>query len=231
MTLRKILLASAVMAATATAALAEDNFGTWDDSLLGGAMGSVVRNDQVNTQTNWSSLNGDVDTVGGDVVLQGTAAGNMVDITTMDNTRVVSSQYVGPESVIGSSVSLNANNVWGNVGIQNTAICNGTVVSTDPVLTAVKNSQTCRSEDPYSTVNANISNIAGNAVFQGSAIGNTFQADSNAPNFPVFNNQYNNSATISNMSINAFNVGGSVGMSSSAIGNQAQIIHYSTGNH
>ena len=68
-------------------------------------------------------------------------------------------------------------------------------------------------------------------VFLGTAIGNTFQADSNAPNFPVFNNQYNNSATISNMSVNAFNVGGSVGMSSSAIGNTAQIIHYSTGNH
>jgi hypothetical protein len=231
MTLRNILLASALIAATATGALAEDNLGTWDDSLLGGAMGSVVRNDQANMQTNWSTLNGDVDTVGGDVVLQGTAAGNMVDITTMDNTRVSSSQYVGPDATIGSTVNLNANNVWGNVGIQNTAICNGAVVSTDPVLTAVKNSQTCRSEDPYSTVNANVSNIAGNAVFQGSAIGNTFQADSNAPNFPVFNSQYNNSATISNMSVNAFNVGGSVGMSSSAIGNQAQIIHYGTGGH
>lgn len=231
MTLRKILLASAVMAVTATGALAEDNFGSWDDSLLDGAIGSLVRNDQVNLQTNWSSLNGVVDTVGGDVVLQGTAAGNMVDITTMDNTRVTSSQYVGPEATIGSSVNLDANNVWGNVGIQNTAICNGTVVSTDPVLTAVKNTQKCRSEDPYSTVTANVSNIAGNAVFQGSAIGNTFQADSNAPNFPVFNSQYNNSATISNMSVNAFNVGGSIGMSSSAVGNTAQIIHYSTGGH
>lgn len=231
MTLRKFLLASAVIAATAGAALADDQIGSWDDSLLDGAMGSVVLNNQVNLQTNWSSLNGVVDTVGGDVVLQGTAAGNMVDITTMDNTRVTSSQYVGPEATIGSSVNLDANNVWGNVGIQNTAICNGTVVSTDPILTAVKNTQKCRSEDPYSTVNANVSNIAGNAVFQGSAIGNTFQADSNAPNFPVINSQFNNSATISNMSVNAFNVGGSVGMSSSAIGNTAQIIHYSTGNH
>lgn len=231
MTLRKILLASAVIAVSATGAFADDQYATWDDSILDGAIGSVVHNDQVNMQTNWSTLNGVVDTVGGDVVLQGTAAGNMIDITTLDNTRVNSSQYVGPESVIGSSVSLDANNVWGNVGIQNTAICNGAVVSTDPILTAVKNSQTCRSEDPYSTVNANVSNIAGNAVFQGSAIGNTFQADSNAPNFPVFNNQFNNSATISNMSVNAFNVGGSVGMSSSAIGNNAQIIHYSTNGH
>jgi len=231
MTLRKFLLASAMMTASVTAAIADDNYGSWDDSLLDGAIGSVVRNDQVNMQTNWSTLNGVVDTVGGDVVLQGTAAGNMIDITTLDNTRVNSSQYVGPEATIGSTVNLDANNVWGNVGIQNTAICNGAVVSTDPILTAVKNNQTCRSEDPYSTVNANVSNIAGNAVFQGSAIGNTFQADSNAPNFPVFNNQFNNSATISNMSINAFNVGGSVGMSSSAIGNSAQIIHYSTNGH
>lgn len=231
MTLRKFLLASAMIAATASAALADDQIGSWDDSLLDGAMGSVVQNNQVNLQTNWSTLNGVVDTVGGDVVLQGAAAGNMVDITTMDNTRVTSSQYVGPEATIGSSVNLDANNVWGNVGIQNTAICNGTVVSTDPVLTAVKNTQKCRSEDPYSTVNANVSNIAGNAVFQGSAIGNTFQADSNAPNFPVINSQFNNSATISNMNVNAFNVGGSVGMSSSAVGNTATIIHYSTGGH
>ena len=231
MTLRKILFASAVIAATASAALADDQIGSWDDSLLDGAMGSVVQNNQVNLQTNWSTLNGVVDTVGGDVVLQGTAAGNMVDITTMDNTRVTSSQYVGSEATIGSSVNLDANNVWGNVGIQNTAICNGATVSTDPILTAVKNNQKCHAQDPYSSVTANVSNIAGNAVFQGTAIGNTFQTDSNAPNFPVFNNQINNSAAISNMSVNAFNVGGSVGMSSSAVGNTATIIHYSTGGH
>ena len=158
-------------------------------------MGSVVQNNQVNLQTNWSSLNGVVDTVGGDVVLQGAAAGNMVDITTMDNTRVTSSQYVGPEATIGSSVNLDANNVWGNVGIQNTAICNGAMVSTDPILTAVKNTQKCRSEDPYSTINANVSNIAGNAVFQGSAIGNTFQANSNAPTSRSINSQFNNSVS------------------------------------
>jgi hypothetical protein len=231
MTLRKLLLASAVIAGSATGALAADQIGSWDDSLLDGAMGSVVLNNQVNTRTNWSTLNGVVDTVGGDVVLQGTAAGNMVDITTMDNTRVTSSQLVGSGATIGSNVTLDANNVWGNVGIQNTAICNGAVVSTDPVLTAVKNTQTCRAQDPYSAVTANVSNIAGNAVFQGSAIGNTFQADSNAPNFPVINSQFNNSATISNMSVNAFNVGGSVGMSSSAVGNTATIIHYSTNGH
>lgn len=231
MTLRTLFLASVAMAIIATAALADDQYGSWDDSLLDGSIGSVVRNDQVNLQTNWSSLNGVVDTVGGDEVLQGTAAGNMVDITTMNDTRVTSNQYVGPSATIGSSVSLDANNVWGNVGIQNTAICNGAVVSTDPVLTAVANNQKCRSEDPYSTVNANVSNIAGNAVFQGSAVGNTFQTDSNAPNFPVITRQYNNSAAVSNMSVNAFNVGGTVGMSSSAIGNSAQIIHYNTGGH
>ena len=37
--------------------------------VLDGAMGSVVQNNQVNLQTNWSTLNGVVDTVGGDVVL------------------------------------------------------------------------------------------------------------------------------------------------------------------
>ena len=68
-------------------------------------------------------------------------------------------------------------------------------------------------------------------MFQGSALGNTFQADSNAPNFPVFNRQLNSSGVISNMNVAAYNVGGTVGMSSSAIGNTAQIIHYNTGGH
>jgi hypothetical protein len=69
-------------------------------------------------------------------------------------------------------------------------------------------------------------NIAGDAVVQGSALGNSFEADSNAPNFPITTRQLNNSANTSNVNANAFNVGGSVGISSSAIGNTSQIIHY-----
>ena len=76
-----------------------------------------------------------------------------------------------------------------------------------------------------------MTNIGGNAVFQNSAISNSFEADSNAPNFPVFNKQLNNSSAISNMTVSAFNVGVIVGMQSSAIGNTARVLHYNTGGH
>ncbi|MEY4708689.1 MAG: hypothetical protein RJB58_2412 [Pseudomonadota bacterium] len=87
MSLRKILLASVLMTATALPGFAQE-YGTWNDnSLMQGGMGSLVVNDQLNTTTNWSNMSGVVDTVGGDVVAQGAAAGNIVDVITMDNTR------------------------------------------------------------------------------------------------------------------------------------------------
>ena len=232
----KILLAASVLALSASTAFAGDygygaGYGTWDNSSSSQASGSNILNNQVNLQTNWSNLMGVVDTVGGDVVAQGAAAGNMVDVTTMNDTRVLNNQYVGSQATIGSNISMDANNVWGSVGVQNQVLCNGASVSTDPILTAVTSNQECHSKDPYSGVSALVTNVGGNAVFQGSAIGNTFEADSNAPNFPVISRQLNNSAVISNMGVSAFNVGGTVGMSSSAIGNTSQIIHYHTNGH
>ena len=232
----KILLAASVLALSASTAFAGyygygAGYGTWDNNSSSQASGSNILNNQVNLQTNWSNLMGVVDTVGGDVVAQGAAAGNMVDVTTMNDTRVLNNQYVGSQATIGSNISMDANNVWGSVGVQNQVLCNGASVSTDPILTAVTSNQECHSKAPYSGVNALVTNVGGNAVFQGSAIGNTFEADSNAPNFPVISRQLNNSAVISNMGVSAFNVGGTVGMSSSAIGNTSQIIHYNTNGH
>ncbi|MFO1248120.1 MAG: hypothetical protein U1E93_07870 [Alphaproteobacteria bacterium] len=46
---------------------------------------------------------------------------------------------------------------------------------------------------------------------------------------PIFSpRQLNNSGVVSNINSNIFNAGGSVGLSSSAIGNTSQIIHYNT---
>jgi len=73
--------------------------------------------------------------VGGDVALQGAAAGNLVDVMTMNNTKVVSSQYVSPDAAIGSDINDQISNVWGSVGISNQAVCYGATVSTDPILT------------------------------------------------------------------------------------------------
>ncbi|MFO1248119.1 MAG: hypothetical protein U1E93_07865 [Alphaproteobacteria bacterium] len=93
-----------------------------------------------------------------------------MDITTMNNTRVLNSQIVGPAASIGSNINLDTNNVWGSVGIQNQVLCNGASVSTDPVLTAVNSNQECHATDPYSSIKTNISNLAGNAVIMGSAL-------------------------------------------------------------
>jgi len=225
----KILIAASVLALSASAAFAQ-GVGAWSDASQqqSGGVGSQILNNQINLQTNWSSLTGSVDTVGGDVVVQGNAGGNMVDVTTMNDTRVTNNQTVGSNATIGSTVAVDVNNVWGSVGITNQAICNGASVSTDPVLTAVKSNQACHATDPYSEINTNISNIGGNAVVQGSALGNSFQADSNAPNFPIVSRQLNTSGVVSNVNANVFNAAGTVGLSSSAIGNTSQVIHYST---
>jgi len=224
----KILLAASVLALSTSAAFAQ-GVGTWSDSSQqSSGVGSQILNNQINLQTNWSSLTGSVDTVGGDVVVQGNAAGNLVDVTTMNDTRVTNNQTVGSNATIGSTVAVDVNNVWGSVGITNQAICNGASVSTDPILTAVKSNQACHATDPYSEINTNISNIGGNAVVQGMSVGNKLETDSNAPNFPVISRQLNNSGVVSNVNANVFNAAGTVGLSSSAVGNTSQVLHYST---
>ena len=217
----------ATLSATCAYAGSSDQYGSWGGSSSGG-VGSQIINGQINLQTNWANLNAQVDTVGGDVIGQGSAGGNLVDITTMNNTRVDNSQIVGPGAAIGSNIDLDANQVWGSVGISNQVLCNGASVSTDPILTAVRSNQECHASDPASAINSRITNIAGDAVVQGSALGNSFEADSNAPNMPIFSRQLNNSIVSSTVNTHAYNVGGSVALGSSAIGNTSQIIHYST---
>jgi len=227
--LKPIFTASllALCAAPALAGGAGDpQYGSWNNGPSQG--GSQILNSQINLQTNWSNLNVSVDTVGGNAVTQGAAGGNLIDITTMNNTRVDNNQIVGHDAAIGSNINMDVNKVWGSVGIQSQALCNGASVSTDPILTSVQSNQECHATDPYSRINTNIANVAGDAVVQSSALGNSFEADSNAPNMPIMTRQLNNSANVSNVNGTVFNVGGDVGFSSSAIGNTSQIIHYNT---
>ena len=211
----KILLSASVLALAGTAAIAQPS-------------GSQILNNQINLNNNWSNLNTTVGVIGGDVVVQGAAAGNLIDITTMNDTTVVNNQNVGPNASIGSNVTLGANHVGGSIGVQNQVICNGASVSTDPVLTAVNSNQECNAADPFSQINANVTDIAGNVVVKGSAVANSFEADSNAPNMPIVTQQINTSGSVSNITAGVFNTGGSVGVSSTAVGNTAQIIHYNT---
>lgn len=216
----KILLSASLLALCAPSLAAEPG--------QPGDDGSLILNTQINLQNNWSNLNVRANTIGGDAVAQGSAAGNLVDVITMNNTRVTNDQTVGPGAAIGSNIHMDVNKVWGSVGIQNQVVCNGASVSSDPAWTFVNSNQECHAGDPYSGINANIRNVAGDAVIQGSALGNSFQADSNAGSFGVTTRQLNNSANISNVNSNVYNVGGSAGFSSSAIGNSSQIIQYNT---
>jgi hypothetical protein len=231
-TFKTLILASA-LALTATSAFASGEYGggygSWDNNGNYGNGGIAnIMNGQVTLQTQWSNLNTVIDSVGGDAALQGAAAGNLVDIMTMNDTRVNSSQYVGPDAAIGSDINASISNVWGSVGISNQAVCNGASVSTDPILTAVRSTQECRASDPAAQINGLVNGVVGDMAVQSLAMGNTFQTDSNAPNFPVFNSQINGSIGASTINMNAFNIGGSMSMTSAAIGNKAQILHYST---
>ena len=228
-TVKALLTASALVLST-TAGFAQ-TYGTWNEGSSSGgagASGSNIINGQVNLQNNWSNLTGSIDTTGGDATVTGAAAGNLIDITTMNNTRVKNSQIVGAGASIGSNVNVDVNNVWGNASVGNQVVCNGASVSTDPTYASTKNYQECNATDPFSGITTNISNVAGNAIVQGSALGNTFEADSNAPNMPILSKQINNSGVTSNINANLYNVGGTATLSSSAIGNTSQIIHYST---
>ena len=200
-------------------------YGSWNDT-SGGQ--SSIMNGQVTLQTQWSNLNTVVDSVGGDVALQGAAAGNMVDIMTMNNTVVNNNQFVDPNAAIGSNISADLSNIWGSVGITNQALCNGATVSTDPVLTSVNSRQVCRATDPATAINANINGVVGDMAMQSLSMGNSFEADSNAQNMPINTMQINSSIGASTINANVSNIGGSMSMTSAAIGNKAQILHYST---
>jgi len=146
----------------------------------------------------------------------------------MNNTMVNNSQVVGSGSSIASDVNVGINNIGGSVGIQNQAVCNSVSVSTDPTFASTRNFQSCNAADPSQSINTTITNVSGDAAVMGASMGNSFEADSNAPNMPIWNKQINNGAVNSTVNASVYNVGGSTSLSSSAIGNTGQIIHYNT---
>ncbi len=138
---KTLLAASALIALSATASLAGgvgDQNGAWNDA---SSTGSNIINGQINLQNAWSNLNGSIDTTGSDATAAGAAAGNLIDITTMNNTTVKNSQIVGSGANIGSNVNVDMNNVWGNATSANQVLCNGASVSTDPTYAATSNSR------------------------------------------------------------------------------------------
>lgn len=191
--------------------------------------GSRILNGQVNFNATVSTLNTTVQGVHGDVAGQSVAAGNVIDITTFNDTTVYNDQY-NKSTTIDSTINARVGDVGGSVGYTSQAVCNSAGVSTDPTITAVYNKQECASIDPSSTVNARIQGVGGDIGLASSAVGNTFSEDTNAPNAPVDTHQINSSFVHSEVNANIANAGGSVSATSAAIGNNAQILHYSTTN-
>jgi len=191
--------------------------------------GSQILNGQIALHTANSSLHATVDNVGQDVGIQSVAAGNMLDVTTMNDTNVTTNQYTSTVD-ISSDLGASVTNVGGSVGIQGQAVCNAATVSTDPVITAINSTQQCDAVDPTSGTYVYANGIGGDLSVSNLAAGNTFEADSNASNMPVSTVQINHSNVNALTTANVSNVAGSVSVTSQAVGNSAQIIHYSTSN-
>jgi hypothetical protein len=189
--------------------------------------GSQILNGQVSLHTSISTLQTVIDNVGQGVGVQSVAAGNVLDVTTMNDTHVNNNQYVSTVD-ISSDLGARVTNVGGDVGIQNQAVCNSASISTDPTITAITSQQQCDAVDPSANAYVDASKIGGSFSLANSAIGNTFEADSNAQNMPVNNTQINRSSVNATTTANVSNVAGTVSVTSAAIGNNAQIIHYST---
>jgi hypothetical protein len=189
--------------------------------------GSQILNGQVALHTSISTLQTVIDNVGQDVGVQSVAAGNVLDVTTMNDTHVSNDQYTSTVD-ISSDLGARVTNVGGDVGITGQAVCNSAGISTDPTITAITSKQQCDAVDPTSRAYVDATGVGGSFSLANSALGNSFEADSNASNMPVDTTQINHSNVNAVTTANVSNVAGTVSVTSAAIGNNAQIVHYST---
>ena len=116
------------------------------------------------------------------------------------------------------------------MSVQGQAVCNSASISTDPHITAINNTQQCDAIDPTSGTYVYANGIGGDLSVSNLAAGNTFEADSNATNMPVSTLQINHANVNAMTTATVSNVAGSISVTSQAVGNSAQVVHYSTGN-
>jgi len=188
--------------------------------------GSDILNGQVDLNSQASNLNTTIINATGAVSGQAVSAGNVLSVVTMQNTNVTNNQFVGDVS-ISSKVNADIEGA-GSASLVSQAICNSADVSTDPTTTKVYSNQECEAKDPSASMTANLKDIGGNVSLATTAVGNTFSEDSNAANASVQNYQVNKAGTFATSNTTITNATGDVSVSSTAIGNNAQIVHYST---
>ncbi len=187
--------------------------------------GSLILNDQTQLNVVTSKVNTEAMDIQGDFVGQSVAGGNALDVTTMQDSWVTNKQYTSSAS-ISSTLNANVKNIGGSVDLRSQTFCNDANISTDPTTTDVYSSQECTSIDPSATLNATVNNIGGDFQSASIAMGNNMAEDTNAPYAPVQNFQLNNASINATNNTNVYSVKGSTAVIGSAIGNNAQIVHY-----
>jgi len=188
-----------------------------------GADGANILNGQVNLNTVWSTTELKADYLHENSGASAMAVGNQAQIFTMSDTHVRNDQNNMGD--IGADLHANIQKAGGNVVLSSTAMCNGAMVSTDPAITAVRSNQVCGADDPVATVNAKIGFAGGGVGVQAMSMGNQLEVDSNAARFPVKNYQENTSTMFSSANVK-IGAAKAASVSSVAVGNTAQIIHY-----
>jgi hypothetical protein len=186
---------------------------------------SQIINNQVNTDTVWNNTNVEADDVNGDVNVGASATANAFQALTFNDTVVDNNQYASGAAV-GSDLNAMVTNVNGSVNLGNTVACNAADVSTDPAYTVVNSKQECAVGDPSQATNAFVAQVQNDVNVSGAVAANVYTEDTNAMYNYVNTNQINQSAVNSTTNVQTYNVGGSVNVSSSAVGNTAQIVHY-----
>jgi hypothetical protein len=224
--LTKLLIAGSALLTMQSllASAAESSNSSYGHERNDGQIDAIVINGQVNLGTIWSQLDTDLHDVHGDAGAAAAAVGNSAEIITFSDTQVESDQY--NNGVIGSELNARVRGIGGDVGLTATSLCNGLTVSTDPRVTSVNSKQNCDAKDPSAYIDANVSHVAGSVGIQSSAVANQIEIDSNAPKFPITNQQINHGDVISNVRARISHIGGSASVSAAAAGNTAQIIQY-----
>jgi hypothetical protein len=218
--LAKTLIAgTALTILTATSAFADGSTST-------PLNGSLILNNQTQLQAMTSTVNTEAMGIQGDFVGQSVAGGNALDVTTMQDSWVTTKQYTAGDAT--ATLNGNVKNIGGSAQLTAQAFCNDANISTDPTTTDVYSEQECAAKDPSATMNATANNIGGDFQSASIAMANNFQEDTNAPNAPVQNYQINHSAVTATNNTNIYSVKGSAAVIGSAIGNNAQIVHYNT---
>lgn len=195
------------------------------DGGSGSASESDIYNNQVNLGTVWNNTNVNADDVNGDVNVGAAATANAFQAVTFNNTVVDNNQYASGAAV-GSDLNALVTNVNGSVNLSNTVACNTADVSTDPAYTVVHSTQQCAVGDPSQATNVTVAQVENDVNIAGSVAANVYTEDTNAKYNYVNTNQLNQSNVNSTTNVQAYNIGGSVNVSSSAVGNTAQIVHY-----